>query len=58
MSNQDEMKKLCKGLPKDAFFQVWFHLAKQTSFTGEEFFISANQKQEFPMAAMFVVQSG
>ena len=29
-----------------------------TSFRGEEFLKSANQKQESPMAAMFVNRSG
>ena len=28
------------------------------SFRGEEFFKSANQKQESPVAAMFVIGSG
>ena len=29
LSDQDKMRILCKGLPKDASCQVWFHLAKK-----------------------------
>ena len=35
----------------DASYQVSVHLA--SGFRGEDFFKSANQKQELPVAAMF-----
>jgi hypothetical protein len=35
------------------FWYIW-----PTSFRGEEFFKSANQKQELPVVAMFVNGSG
>ena len=34
------------------FWFIW-----QSGFIGEDFFKSANQKQELPMAAMFVIGS-
>jgi hypothetical protein len=41
----------------DASYQVSVHLAKR--FLEEKIFLkSANQKQEFPVAAMFVNESG
>ena len=48
------MGTLHRGLPIDASYQVSDHLA----FRGEEFFKSANQKQESPVVAMFVNGSG
>ena len=39
-----------------ASYQVSVHLA--SGFRGEDFFKSANQKQELPMVAMFVNGSG
>jgi hypothetical protein len=35
-----------------------FRLIWQSGFRGEDFFKSANQKQELPVAAMFVTGSG
>jgi hypothetical protein len=45
------MSNLNRGPSKDASYQVSVNLAKR--FRGEDFFKSANQKQELPMAAMF-----
>ena len=56
LSHLDEMRELCKGLSIYASCKVWFHLAK--CFQRRIYFeISANQKQELPLVAMFVVQS-
>ena len=46
------MSNVYRGPSKDASYQVSIHLAKR--FRGEDFLKSANQKQELPMAAMFV----
>jgi hypothetical protein len=47
------MKKLYRGSYIDASCQVWLYLAKQ--FQRRRFFITlANQKQELPLAAIFV----
>ena len=54
--DRDEMNSLYRGPPIDASYQVSVHLAKR--FRRELFFKSANQKQELPMAAMFVNGSG
>jgi hypothetical protein len=35
-----------------------FQFIWQSGFRGEDFFKSANQKQELPVAAMFVNESG
>jgi hypothetical protein len=35
-----------------------FHFTWPSGFRGEDFFKPANQKQELPMAAMFVNESG
>ena len=51
------MSNLYKGPSKDASYQVSIHLAKR--FQRRRFFLKlANQKQELPMAAMFVIGSG
>jgi hypothetical protein len=50
------MSTLDRGLPLDASYQVSDHLAKL--FRGEEFKKSPNQKQESPVVAMFVNESG
>jgi hypothetical protein len=50
------MSNLYRGHAIDASYQVSVHLAKQ--FQGEDLKKSANQKQELPMAAMFVNGSG
>jgi hypothetical protein len=47
------MKKLYRGSYIDASCQVWLHLAKQLQ--RRRFFLTlANQKQELPLAAIFV----
>jgi hypothetical protein len=50
------MSILYRGPSIDASYQVSVHLAKR--FREEDFFKSANQKQEFPVVAMFVNGSG
>ena len=50
------MSNLYRGSPIDVSYQFATHLAKR--FRGEEFKKSANQKQESPVAAMFVNGSG
>jgi hypothetical protein len=50
------MSNLYRGPSIDASYQVSVHLAKQ--FQRRRFFKSANQKQELPVAAMFVNGSG
>jgi hypothetical protein len=45
------MSNLYRGPSMDASYQVSVHLA--SGFRGEDFFKSANQKQELPVAAMF-----
>jgi hypothetical protein len=47
------MKKFYRGSYIDASCQVWLHLGKQ--FQRRRFFLTlANQKQELPLAAIFV----
>ena len=46
------MSNLYWGPSIDASYQVSVHLAKR--FRGEDFFKSANKKQELPVVAMFV----
>jgi hypothetical protein len=48
------MNSLYKGPSKDATYQVSIQLAKQVS---EETILSTNQKQELPVAAMYVNES-
>jgi hypothetical protein len=45
------MKKFYRGSYIDASCQVWLHLAKQFQ---KIFLTLANQKQELPLAAIFV----
>ena len=53
LMNRDEMSNLYRGPSKDAPYQVSIHLAKQ--FQRRRFFQkSTNQKQEWPVVAMFV----
>jgi hypothetical protein len=52
------MSNLYRGPSIDASYQVSVHLAKRFQRTGEESKKSANQKQESPVAAMFVNGSG
>ena len=55
--DQDEMSNLYRGHDIDASYQVLVHLAKR--FQRRRLFLkSANQKQELPMAVMFVNGSG
>jgi hypothetical protein len=51
------MSNLNRGPSIDASYQVSVHVAKRF-FRGEEFKKSANQKQESPVAAIFVNGSG
>ena len=56
-TGQDEMRKLYTGPLIDASCQISVHLAKQ--FLRKQLFsISANQKQESHIAAMFVEGMG
>ena len=62
LTDRDEMSNLYRGPAIDVSYQVSVHLAKR--FQRRTFFlnrpirnISANQKQELPMAAMFVTGS-
>jgi hypothetical protein len=52
VNGSDEMSNLYRGPPIDASYQVSVHLAKQ--FQRRRFLKIANQKQELPVAAMFV----
>ena len=52
-----EMSNLYKGPPIDASYQVSFHLAKRIQ-RRRFFWKSTNQKQELPVADMFVNGSG
>ena len=56
LTNRDKMSNLYRGPSIDASYQVSVHLTKR--FRGEESKKSANQKQELPVAAMFVHGSG
>jgi hypothetical protein len=51
LTDRDEMSNLHRGHSIDASYQVSVHLAKR--FQRRFFFKSANQKQEFPVVAMF-----
>ena len=55
LTDRDEMSDRNRGLSIDASYQVSVHLAKR--FRREESKISVNQKQESPVAAMFVNES-
>ena len=53
VTNRDEMSNLYRGPSKDASYQISVHLAKR--FQRRRIFQkSTNQKQELPVAAMFV----
>jgi hypothetical protein len=56
VNGSDEMSNLYRGPPIDASYQVSVHLAKQ--FQRRRFLKIANQKQELPVAAMFVNRLG
>ena len=52
ITDRDKRSIIYRGHAIDASYQVSVHLAKR--FQWEDLFKSANQKQELPMAAMFV----
>jgi hypothetical protein len=56
LTNRDKMSNLYRGPSIDVFYQVSIYLP--SSFKGEYFQNSANQKQELPVVAMFVNGSG
>ena len=56
LTDQNDISNHNRGLSIDASYQVRYILPN--SFRGEEFLKSANQKQESPVAAMFVNGSG
>ena len=56
LMDRDEMSDLYRGPPIDASYKVWY--IWPSTFRGEEFLKSANQKQESPVVAMFVNESG
>ena len=56
LTDRDELSNLYRGPSKDASYQVTVHLAKR--FQRRRILKSANQKQELPVAAMFVNGSG
>ena len=57
LMDRDEMNNLVRGSSIDASYQVSVHLAKR--FQRTRFYSkSTNQKQEWPVAAMFVNGSG
>ena len=55
LMDQDKMCNLYRGSSIDASYHVSVHLAKQ--FQRRFFFKSTNQKQELPVASMFVNRS-
>ena len=57
LMDQDEISNLYRRLSIDASYQVSIHLAKQFQ-RREDLKKLANQKQELPVAAMFVHRSG
>ena len=56
LTDRNKMSNLYRGTSIDASYQVSVHLAKW--FQRRRFFKSANQKQQLPVAAMFVNGSG
>ena len=56
VTDRDGMSNLYRGPSIDASYQVSDHLTKR--FQRSSFFKSTNQKQELPVAAMFVNGSG
>ena len=56
LTDRDEMSNLYRGPSIDASYQV--SVLWPCGFGGEDFLKSANQKQEFPVVAMFVNRSG
>jgi hypothetical protein len=58
LTDRDEMSNIYIGPSIDASYQVSVHLAKRFQRISKIFKKSANQKQELPVAAMFVNGSG
>jgi predicted GIY-YIG superfamily endonuclease len=56
LTDWDRMSNLYRGLSIDVSYQISDHLAKR--FQKRRFLESTNQKQELPVAAMFVNVSG
>ena len=56
LTDRDEMSKLYRGPSIDASYQGLIHLTQR--FQRRRFQKSTNQKQEWPVAAMFVNRSG
>ena len=56
LTDRDEMSNFHRGPSTAASYQVLVHLAKR--FQRRRFLKSANQKQEWPVVAMFVNGSG
>jgi TnpA family transposase len=54
--DRDEMSDLYRGSSIDASYKVLDHLAKR--FQRRRILKSANQKQEWPVVAMFINGSG
>jgi hypothetical protein len=56
LADQNKMNILYRGPSID--FPTWFWFIWPSGFRGEDFLKSAHQKQELPVAAMFVNGSG
>ena len=56
LTDRDEMNILYRGPPQ--MLPTKFRFIWQSGFRGEDFYKSTNQKQELPVAAMFVNGSG
>ena len=52
LTNRDKMSKIHREPAIDDFYQISVHLGKR--FQRRRFLESTNQKQEWPVAAMFV----
>ena len=50
--DRDKINKFYRGPSINATYQISVHLGKR--FQGEVFYKSTNQKQEWPVVAMFV----
>ena len=58
LTNREEMSIRYREPSIDASYQVSVRFIWQSSFRGEDFQKSNNQKQELPVVAMFVNESG
>jgi hypothetical protein len=56
LTDRDKIRNVYRGPSIDASYQIRF--IWPSGFRGEDFLKSANQKQELPVAAMFVNGSG